>query len=313
MNATLETDSPISSSHYWRGIFARNPDFCSWQTPKQARVRRAVRKCLSETSGRVRVLDFGIGSLGLYRSLEDELMERIQLTGISESLQHDAADPWLACHSIEVAIGPGLAPLAHVPAASQDRVVCTYVLDYLSDQMRADALAAFARVMAMGAKLVLVLHHPRGRRAEKFRRSQPFWSMARAVYDHLSNGRHAQANALLHELHALLNTELAPDARYRGYLASYLKTAQRFLSELCEDGRLTCTVPDAALLACEHAASSTDRERAMTCDALRPIEHPARDLVLPRALRLCDLFTHIDPTDGAPMAYVLTAELGCRT
>ena len=130
----------------------------------------------------------GIGSMGLYRSLEDELMSRIRLTGISESQQHDAADPWVARHAIEIAVGPDLAPLANVAAASQDRIVCTYVLDYLSDPMRSDALIAFARVMLPGAKLVLVLHHPHGRRANKFRRSRPYWPMAHDVYAHLLGG-----------------------------------------------------------------------------------------------------------------------------
>jgi hypothetical protein len=89
------------------------------------------------------------------------------------------------------------------------------------------------------------------------------------------------------------------DERHRAYLASYLKTAQRFLAEL--------PVPDAALLACEHTLRSIDRERAMTCEALRPIAQPARELVLPRGLTLSGVAEHIDPTNDAPMANVLTA------
>ena len=197
MNATLDTADAIASASYWHCIFARNPDFCSWQTPKQHRVRRAVRACLGEAPGRIRVLDFGIGSMGLYRSLEDELMRRIQLTGTSESQQRHATDPWIARHAIEIAIGPGVSPIANVATASQDRVVCTYVLDYVSDAMRSDALNAFARIMRPGAKLALVLHHPRGRRADKFRRSQPYWPMARDVYAQLSNDCYAQGGARL--------------------------------------------------------------------------------------------------------------------
>jgi SAM-dependent methyltransferase len=266
-----------------------------------------VRECLSEPAGLVRVLDFGIGSMGLYRALEDDLMRRIEVTGISESPQHDPADPLLARHAIEIAVGPGLSPLTWVADGSQDRVVCSYVFDYLSDPMRAEALRAFARVLAGGGKLLLVLHHPRGRRADKFRRSRPYWPMARALYERLSSGRHAEASALLEELTVLLNASFGNDDRYRGYLASYLKTAELFLSEFCVDGRVDGPVPGAALIDCERTACLIDRELAMTCEALRPIEHPASDLALPSELALCDLVECIDPTDGWPIAHVLTA------
>jgi SAM-dependent methyltransferase len=304
MNATLEArPSPTGSDRYWRGIFTRNPDFCSWQAHKQLPVRHAVRDCLNEVPGLVRVLDFGIGSMGLYRALDDELMRRMRLLGISESQQHDAADSLLARYAIDIAIGPGLTPLAQVPAQSRDRIVCSYVLDYLTDQARREALAAFARVMADGAKLVVVLHHPYGRRAEKFRRSRAYWPEARTLYEHLRSGRHEQARATLHALELLLERAFARDDRYRRYLASYLNTARRFLSDFHGDR----AVPEAALVACENAACAIDRERAMTCDALRPIENPATDLALPSGLTRCEVIECADPTDGAPMAYVLTA------
>jgi SAM-dependent methyltransferase len=307
MNAPLDAGAtPIASGHYWRSIFLRNPDFCSWQTPKQQRVRDAVRACLSEPAGLVRVLDFGIGSMELYRSLGDDVMRRIELTGISESPQHDAADPLFARYPIDIAIGPGLSPLALVPAQSQDRVVCSYVFDYLGDEMRSEALQAFARVMAEGAKLLLILHHPRGRRADKFRRSQPYWPVARAIYEQLLTRRYAEAAALLKDGKTLL-AAFANDDRYRRYLASYLKTAERFLSAFCLDGHLACAVPDAAWLDCERSVGAIDREQAMTCQALRPIEHPASDLAMPRELTLCSVVTHEDPTDGTPIAHVLTA------
>jgi hypothetical protein len=190
-----------------------DPDFCSWQTPKQRRVLHAVRECLREPAGRVRVLDFGVGSLGLYRALDDDLMRRIELLGFSPSQQHDPADPLLARHAIEIVVGRGLSPLAKVPAASQDRVVCSYVFDYLSDPARCGVLHAFARVLRGGGKLLLILHHPRGKR---------------------------------------------------------------------------------------------DRQRAMACETLRPIEHPASELALPGALRLSDVVECEDPVDGAPIAHVLT-------
>ena len=34
---------PFASEDYWRRIFTRNPDFCSWQSAKQAHVRDVVR------------------------------------------------------------------------------------------------------------------------------------------------------------------------------------------------------------------------------------------------------------------------------
>jgi SAM-dependent methyltransferase len=296
-----------TSDQYWRRLFMRNPDFCSWQAPKQQRVLDAVRGCLSEPAGRVRVLDFGIGSLGLYRALGDGLMRRLQLTGTSESQQHDAADSLLARYAIELAIGPGLAPLAALPDGSQDRVVCSYVLDYLSDRARADALRAFARVLTDEGKLLLVLHHPRGKRADKFRRSRSYWPIARALYERLLAARYAEASALHDELMALLHTRFDDDDRYREYLASYLRTAEHVMSDFCDGGRLIQAVPEEAWLACEHAAQLIDRELAMTCEALRPIERPASDLALPHELRLSELMECADPTDGSPMAYVLTA------
>ena len=41
--------SPYASEDYWRGIFTRNPDFCSWQSGRQAYVRDAVCARLNET------------------------------------------------------------------------------------------------------------------------------------------------------------------------------------------------------------------------------------------------------------------------
>lgn len=307
MHAPLAAgDRAVASEHYWRGVFMRNPDFCSWQAPKQRDVRNAIRECLCEPAGRVRVLDFGIGSLGLYRALDDDLLRRIELTGTSESQQHDPGDPLLARHAIEIAIGPGLSPLAGVATASQDRVVCSYVFDYLSDQERCDALDAFARVLAPGGKLLLVLHHARGKRADKFRRSRRYWPMARAVYERLQRGRYAEASALLQELQVFLCTVFAADAGYRCYLASYARTAELFIATFCPGGRLIASVPEAALLDCERSAHLIDRELAMTCDALRPVAEPMR-LPLPPELELDRVVECSDPEDGWPIAHVLTA------
>ncbi len=297
----------IRSQEYWRRIFQGRPDFCSWQEPKQLCVKDAVRDCLSERPGVLRVLDFGIGSMGLYRSLEDELMRRVTLTGVSESLQHDPADPLLARYPIEIAIGPGLSPLAKMPSASQDRVVCSYVFGYLSDQMRADALRAFARVLVGGGKLILVLHHPRGKRADKFRRSQPYWQQARELYRQLLQARYAEASALLHGLTDLLDASFAHDRQYRGYLASYLTTAERFISVYCPAGHRARPACEAALSDCERTLQLIGRELAMTCQSLRPIAHPARSLPLPGELTLTKLIECADPTDGLPIAHVLTA------
>ena len=237
---------PFASEEYWRRIFTHNPDFCSWQSTKQAHVRDAVCACLNETPGPLRVLDFGIGNMGLYRVFEDSLMQRISLIGITESQQHTAEDRFLARYRIRIETGPGLSPCARVSNGTQDFVVCTYVFAYLDAQTRADALASFARVLVPGGKLVLVLHHPRGERARKFRCAEPYWPNARSLYERLLEGRYAEARALLHALTMFLNETFGADEGYLRYLGSYLKTAARFLEMFCADdadATRVCAIP----------------------------------------------------------------------
>ena len=301
---------PIASEDYWRQIFTRNPSFCSWQSTKQAHVRDAVCACLNEIPGPLRVLDFGIGNMGLYRAFDDSLMQRISLIGMSESQQHAAQDPLLARHRIRVEIGPGLLPFARVANRSQDFVVCTYVFAYLDAQMRAEALAAFARVLVSGGRLVLVLHHPRGERARKFRSTEPYWPYARSLYERLLEGRYAEARALLHALTAFLNETFGKDDGYLRYLASYLKTAARFLEMFCADhtdAKRVCAIPEPALIDCRDMRRLIDREWVMTCRSFHPIESPALELALPAELCLSNIAECVDPVCGSPMAHVVTA------
>ena len=303
------TETANTSADYWGRILLRKKDFCSWQTPKQRPVRDAVRARLLETPGPLRVLDFGIGSLDLYRSLESSgLLERISLTGISESQQHDEGDPLLARYRVHIALGPGLLPLADIAQRSQDHVLCTYVFAYLREEARSEALRAFARVLVPGAQLTLVLHHARGERARKFRSSEPYWQKAGLLYDRLLEGKYGLAGALLDDLNHSLFADFGRDPGYRSYLASYLKTAARFLATFCVNGRRVYRVPDVAVLDCENTREWIERELAMTCRSFHPVENPLEDLALPAELSHRNLLECTDPSSGMPMAHVLTAK-----
>jgi SAM-dependent methyltransferase len=295
------------SEHYWRRIFEKNPDFCSWQAPQQRNVLTAVRAALNEREGALRVLDFGVGSLGLYRALDEPLLQRIELTGITESQQHTPDDPLLARHRIAIATGPGLSPLADVANESQDYVLCTYVFAYLSAATRAQALDAFARVLAPGGRLLLVLHHPQGERARKFARAERFWPLTNELYERLLRDRPREARALLDELNAFLNDAFANDHGYRRYLASYLKTAARFLELFGADGTRSREIPEQAVLDCRDVQRCCERELEMTCRSFRPVADPARDLALPHRLALSSVVELRDAGCGAPIANLLTA------
>ena len=306
---------PFASEDYWRRIFTRNPDFCSWQSAKQAHVRDVVRACLNRVPGPLRVLDFGIGNMGLYRAFDDTLMQRISLTGISESQQHAAEDQLLARHRIRIETGPGLSPCARVASGSQDFVLCTYVFAYLDAQMRAEALAVFARVLTPGGGLVLVLHHARGERERKFRCAEPYWPKARSLYERLIEGRYAEARALVHALSAFLDETFGADEGFVRYLASYLKTAVRFIEMFCTDdadAKRVCAIPEAALFDCHDMRRLIDREWAMTCRSFHPIENPRVDLALPAGLRLSNIAECVDPTCGSPIAHVVMATAADR-
>lgn len=302
-----------ASQHYWQRIFRRNPQLCSWQTGPQARVRDAVQSRLNETPGARRVLDFGIGNLGLYRVLDHDLMRRITLLGISESQQHDAADPLFDRSRIQILIGPGLTPFARVAPRSQDHAVCTYVFAYLSEQARAEALQCLARVLVPGGRLTLVLHHPRGARARKLQASASYWPAARTLYARLLERRYAEARALLRELDALLETTFASDGAHQRYLASYLKTARCFLRMFGQPDRPHTSVPPAAWQDCEDTQRLIDRERAMTCDSFRPVADPLVDLPLPDELSEINVREHVNPLSGRPIANLLCARKAQRS
>lgn len=302
--------SPYASEDYWRGIFTRNPDFCSWQSGRQAYVRDAVCARLNETGGPLRVLDFGIGNMGLYRVFDDSLMRRISLTGISESQQHSTDDPLLERYSITIETGRGLTPCARVASRSQDFVVCTYVFAYLDVQTRAHALAVFARMLVSGGRLVLVLHHPHGERARNFRRAETFWPKARSLYERLLEGSYAEARTQLLSLTACLDRTFGADEACHRYLASYLKTATRFLKIFCADdagAKQIYAIADPALEDCRDTLRLIDREWSMTSRAFHPIKDPSQNLALPERLSLSDIAECVDPESGSPIAYVVTA------
>lgn len=311
MTAPVSIDPrPYASEDYWRRIFTRNPDFCSWQSAKQSQVRDVLCACLNETRGTLRALDFGIGNMGLYRMFDDGLMRRISLTGISESRQHSADDPLLERYPIRIMTGPDLSPCARVSSRSQDFVLCTYVFAYLDAQTRTDALAVFARMLVPGGRLLLVLHHPRSERARNFRRAEPYWPRARSLYQRLLEGRYAEARALLHSLAAFLDQTFGADEACHRYLASYLKTASRFLKIFCADdagAKQIYAIADPAREDCRETLRLIDREWSMTSRAFHPIENPSQNLALPDGLSLSDSVECVDPECGMPIAYVVTA------
>ncbi len=311
MNATEPVNTPtIVSADYWGGLFTRNPDFCSWQAPQQSEVKRAVSACLVEGPSPLRVLDFGVGAFGLYRALGDELMQRIALTAISESQQHDPADPFLQQHKVRIEVGANLLPLADIPPASQDRVLCTYVFAYLDPPTRANALFAFTRLLTTNGTLVLVLHHPDGERAKKFRKAAPYWPMAREIYACLLRGQQTEAKMQMQALTNFLDSTFPEEQTFRNYLASYLKTATGFLSTYCESSSDGVHITDEALSDCRATQRSIDREYCMTCQSFNPVKDPATDLSLPEELTLLGVKECMDPRSGAPIANVLTAIRG---
>jgi SAM-dependent methyltransferase len=296
-----------ASQRYWQRVFRGNPELTSWQAGQQARVRAAVQSRLNATPGAQRVLDFGIGNLALYRALDPDLMRRITLLGITESQQHDTDDPLFDRSRIEILIGPGLEPFARVARESQHHVVCSYVFAYLDEPTRAQALQRFARVLVPGGRLTLVLHHPRGARARKLQASAPYWPAARTLYACLLDRDYDDAHARLLELDAFLQATFAGEPVYRRYLASYLKTARRFLTLFGRPDRPHTDIPDAAWQDCVDTQRLIDREQAMTCDSFRPVVDPLADLPLPSELGDVVVSEQVNPISGQPIANILCA------
>lgn len=299
---------PVTSGEYWSRIFRRNPEFCSWRASQQAEVLEAIKSEIDTVKRRrIRVLDFGIGSLGLYRALDDSYVRAMVLTGISESKQHNDADPWIAQHSIRIFVGPGVKPLYDLTPSSFDMVICTYVFAYLSDEMRARALAGFCRALAPGGKLLLVLHHPEGDRARKITQAKRYWPLARHVYTSLLNGNYALSKRLLLRSLQMLDHAFSADYEYLNYLVSYLRSADQVLERYIHANTRVKPIPDVAIADCEGTLKLIDREVSMTCDRFHPVKDPEEDLTLPSALALHSLRVCRDPRNGAPMANVLTA------
>ena len=116
--------------------------------------------------------------------------------------------------------------------------------------------------------------------------------------------------ALVHTLTAFLNESFGADEGFLRYLASYLKTAVRFIEMFCTDdaeAKRVCAIPEAALFDCHDMRRLIDREWAMTCRSFHPIENPRVELALPAELSPSDIAECVDPTCGSPIAHVVTA------
>ena len=302
-----DDSEPVASKDYWQRIFRNNPRFSSWQHAKQRAVKREILKSLGGSRDPLRVLDFGIGNLGLYHCFDHALLDRLELTGISESEQHDPNDELLTRYRIDVITGEGVSPLEAIRSESMDVVISTYVLAYLNGATRARLLEELGRVLAPNGELVLVLHHPAGRRNRAFKRSYRYWISARQLYLQLLDGRWANARQTLAGLAHLLSEHFPDDVQHRRYLASYIRTGARFVEMFCRSAKEASAIPEQAFIDCEETVRLIDREFAMTCQSFNPIHDPIGDLVLPASLRVARLTECRDPTDNTPIANVFRA------
>lgn len=309
MNArTRRHDSePLASKDYWQRIFRNNPSFSSWQHVKQSAVKGEIQKSLVKLRDPLRVLDFGIGNLGLYHCFDGALLNRLELTGISESQQHDPTDELLRRYRIEVITGEGVSPLSTIRSESMDVVISTYVLAYLDDTARARLLAELGRILAPTGELVLVLHHPAGRRSRAFKGSYSHWINARRLYLQLLSGQWNRARQTLAGLIDDLSERFPEDAQHRRYLESYIRTGARFLEMFCVSADEESSIPERALIDCEETIRLIDREFAMTCQSFNPIYNPIIDIALPAGLRFAGLTECWDPSDSMPIANVFRA------
>src|SRR5690606_34480060 len=140
--------------------------------------------------------------------------------------------------------------------------------------------------------------HPRGERERKFRAAEPYWPMARALYDRLVEERYAEARRLLPTLTTFLNETFPEDPGFERYLASYLKTATRFLATFCAEDVTPVprqAIPEEAFIDCDAMRRLIDREWTMTCGAFRPIDDPGETLRMPVGLRLKGVVECLDP------------------
>lgn len=300
------SSQPLDSAAYWRGIFTRHPGFCSWQTPRQAAVRAAIESTLSRLPRPARVLDFGVGNLGLYHALAPELLDGLSLTGVSESAQHDPHDPLLARMRGKVLVTPQSLPLA-LPTASVDLALATYVLAYLDEARRRQLLLEFARVIAPGGRLLLALHHPESRRHDSFRRSAPFWQHAERAYVGLLAGDYDAAARHTSAAEAHVQDGFHDDPQHARYLRSHLRTAARFLEYFVREGLLTALPPSVAIDDCRDTLGRITRERAMTTDGFAPVLEPERLPGLRPRFRLHSCQTCVAPDERGPLAHVLVA------
>jgi SAM-dependent methyltransferase len=297
----------VSSEDYWRRIFKNNPDFSSWQTQKQLHVRNELIRKLDQDKRQLRILDYGIGNMALYLCFDDDLLARIHLTGMSESLQHDANDRLNRKFKTRILVGEGLSPFSQIPSESKDYVISSYVLAYLPESRRAELIEECCRVLVPDGELILILHHPNSRRKRKFELSERYWMKTRQLYVHLLERKYQSAQADLNEITGYLDATFSDDASYRKYLESYLKTGAKFLQLLSLNGSEYGPIPREALLDCKRMIRLIQREFTMTCHAFQPIKNPRTDIVLPPELSVSELTECLDPTDQTPIANFYTA------
>jgi SAM-dependent methyltransferase len=304
---SAEESNFFSSEDYWRRIFKNNPNFSSWNTPKQSQVKNEILNKLDQGKKPLRILDYGIGNMGLYRCFDDSLLNRIQLTGISQSQQYDEDDKLIKNFQIKIIIGKDLSPFSEILSESNDYVISSYVFAYLEKNKHAKLLEEFCRVLVPNGEIILILHHPDGRRNKKFKLSEPYWTKTLELYTQLIYGSYNAAKISLDSIKNYLYSTFSDDVKYRNYLESYIKVAVKFLEYYYTNAEKNCTMLEDALFDFKSMIQLVKREFTMTYKSFQPIKNPKTDIVLPPGLLFSQLTECFDPTDQTPIANFFTA------
>jgi SAM-dependent methyltransferase len=302
-----EESNSFSSEDYWRRIFKNNPNFSSWNTPKQSQVKNEILNKLNQGKKPLRILDYGIGNMGLYRCFENSLLNRIQLTGISQSQQHDENDKLIRNFQIKILIGKDLSPFSEILSESNDYIISSYVFAYLEKNRHAKLLEEFCRVLVPNGELILVLHHPDGRRNKKFKLSETYWTKTLELYTQLIYGNYNTAKINLDSIQKYLYDTFSDDVKYKNYLESYIKVGVKFLEHYYTHTVKDCTILENALFDFKSMIQLVKREFTMTYKSFQPIKNPKTDIVLPPRLLFSQLIECFDPTDQTPIANFFTA------
>jgi SAM-dependent methyltransferase len=229
------------------------------------------------------------------------------LTGISQSQQHDEDDKLIKNFRIKIIIGKDLSPFSEILSESNDYVISSYVFAYLEKNRRAKLLEEFCRVLAPNGELILILHHPDGRRNKKFKLSEPYWTKTLELYTQLMHGSYNAAKINLDSIKNYLCNTFSGDVKYRNYLESYIKVAVKFLENYYTNPEKNCIMLEGTLLDFKSMIQLVKRESTMTYKSFQPIKNPKTDIVLPTRLLFSQLTECFDPTDQTPIANFFTA------